>query len=276
MNGGMMADALDTHALNLEISEMFTHAKTRLIIVSPYLSIYPNLRKLIEDADNRGVNIVIIYRKVDEKSDVLDWIKSLKHIYLGRSDSLHAKYYAEDRVAIIASLNLYEYSQVNNEELGMIFDDRSDSNAFYDAFFFVQKIIEHSELEYATIKCEFYKKLLSKAPDVRFNMLDEPIVNIKNEEIVDTSDVNENIVDESRGFCIRCGKNIGMETEVYFCETCYERWKRYKNPQYQEKYCHVCGKPNQTSAYRPVCKDCFPSSSDVINRKRDRVLDNVK
>ncbi len=72
---------------------MFTHARSRLFIVSPYLSIYPNLRKTIEDADGRGVNIVVVYRKIGDSADTLEWLSSLKNVYLGRSDALHAKYY---------------------------------------------------------------------------------------------------------------------------------------------------------------------------------------
>ncbi len=272
-----MAEALDTQALNLEIHDLFTHAKTRLFIISPYLSIYPNLRKIIEDADNRGVNIVVVYRKVDDNSDVIEWLSSLKHIYLGHSENLHAKYYAEDRVAIIASMNLYQYSQVNNEELGMIFDDKKDASSFYNAFFFVQKIVEHSEPVYATIKCEFFenKKLVSKIPDVKFKQLAEPINNYQKPESIEGT-ISEKEEPKIEGFCIRCGKKLASDSEVYYCEVCYSRWKQYNNPNYQEKYCHICGKPTQTSAYRPVCKECFPGSSEMINKKKDIVLKNVK
>ena len=270
-----MADALDTQAMNLEILDLFTHAESRLLIISPYLSIYPNLRKTIEDADKRGVNIVVIYRKIDEKSDVMDWLTGLEHIYIGYSENLHAKYYGEDHIAIIASMNLYQYSQVNNEELGMFFDDKRDSEAFYNMFFFVRKIIEHSNLIYATIKPEFVdkKKLINKVPTVSFKKIPEPINNIIDAEPVTEPVANDD--EKIEGFCIRCGKKIGRESEIYYCDSCYTRWKQYNNPNYREKYCHICGKPVQTSAYRPVCSDCYSSSIEMINKKKDIVLKNV-
>ena len=123
-----------------------------MIIISPYLSIYNKLRKTIQLADKRGVNIIVIYRKVDENSDVLEWLSSLKHVFVGQSDNLHAKYYGEDRSAVITSMNLYEYSQVNNEELGIFFDEKRDTEAFYDMVYFVQKIIDCSNPVFATIK----------------------------------------------------------------------------------------------------------------------------
>ncbi len=272
-----MAEALDTHALNMAISDMIDNAKTRLFIISPYLNIYHNLRKAIELADKRGVNTVVIYRKVDDNSDVIQWLASLNHIFIGHSNNLHAKYYGEDSAAIITSMNLYEYSQVNNEELGIFIRSKEDIEAFYDMVYFVQRILEHCETIYATIKCVFVeeKKIISKIPNYRFSMLEEPINNIVIEEM-DPEPPLETEENTLRGFCIRCGKKIDLDSETYYCDACYTRWKQYNNPNYQEKYCHICGKPEQTSAYKPVCKDCFPGSSDVINRKKDIVLKNVK
>ena len=254
---------------------MFIHAGIRLFIISPYLSIYPKLRRIIEDADRRGVNIVVVYRRVDEDSDVIEWLSSLKHIYLGHSENLHAKYYAEDHVAIISSMNLYQYSQVNNEELGMIFDDKRDPDAFYDSFFFVQKIVEHSEPVFATIKAEFFdgRRMMRKIPDVRFESLNEPIDNRKNPSPTEEPKQEEITIS---GFCIRCGKKIDINSDIYYCEPCFVRWRQYNNPKYQEKYCHICGKPVQSSAYRPTCKDCYPGSSVLINKKKDNVLKDIK
>ena len=272
-----MTEALDTHALNMRITDVIDNAETRLVIISPYLSIYNKLRKNIELADKKGVNIVVIYRKVEENSDVLEWLSSLKHIYIGQSENLHAKYYGEDKGAVITSMNLYEYSQVNNEELGILIDNKEDVQAFYEMVYFISKIIEMSKPIYSTIKCEFFeeKKLLSRLPNFKFSKLEEPINNLPVKEPNETEEITP-ASGEIQGFCIRCGKKIDSNSEIYYCENCYTRWKQYKNPNYQEKYCHICGKPAQTSAYRPVCKDCFPGSSDTINKKKDVVLKEVK
>ncbi len=270
-----MADALDTQALNLEINDMFINARTRLFIVSPYLSIYTNLRKILEDADHRGVNIVVVYRKLEESSDVLEWLSTFSNIYIGHSDRLHAKYYGEDHVAIIGSLNLYQYSQVNNEELGIIFDDRKDAAAFYDSFFFVQKIVEHSEPVFATIKCEFFetKKLMNRIPGVRFSKLSEPLDRIQmNEEPTQEKTTKE---ENLKGFCIRCGKHIGISSQTCYCEPCLKSWMQYKNPNYNERFCHICGKESRTTAYRPVCDNCYPGSGRTIEPKKDVILKNL-
>ncbi len=272
-----MAEALDTHSLNMRITDVIDNAKTRLVIISPYLSIYNNLRKLIELADKKGVNIIVIYRKIDENSDILEWLSTLKHVYVGQSDNLHAKYYGEDEGAIITSMNLYEYSQVNNEELGLFIHCKEDTEAFYDMIYFIHKIIDVSKPVYSTIKCEFFeeKKIISRLPNYRFSMLKEPINNIM-ENKKEESGGELPTSNEIQGFCIRCGKKIDIKSDTYYCDNCFTRWKQYNNPNYQEKYCHICGKPNQTSAYRPVCKDCFPGSSEIINRKKDVVLKNVR
>ena len=272
-----MTEALDTHALNMRINDVIDNAKTRLVIISPYLSIYNNLRKIIELADKRGVNIVVIYRKIEDNSDILEWLSSLKHVYVGQSDNLHAKYYGEDEGAVITSMNLYEYSQVNNEELGILIDSKHDTEAFYDMIYFIRKIIDLSKPIYSTIKCEFFeeKKVISRLPNYKFSMLKEPINNIPEKKLTESEEEppSSNVI---QGFCIRCGKKIDIESNTYYCDLCFTRWKQYNNPNYQEKYCHICGKPAQTSAYRPVCKDCFPGSSEMINKKKDVVLKDVK
>jgi phosphatidylserine/phosphatidylglycerophosphate/cardiolipin synthase-like enzyme len=52
--------------------------------------------------------------KVEEKS-ILSECGTLKN-----RNNLHAKCYISENEAIISSLNLYEYSQVNNDEMGIL------------------------------------------------------------------------------------------------------------------------------------------------------------
>jgi NMD protein affecting ribosome stability and mRNA decay len=44
------------------------------------------------------------------------------------------------------------------------------------------------------------------------------------------------------------------------CEGCYSSWAKFKNPDYAEKFCHDCGKPNKTSLRKPVCLSCYKAS----------------
>ena len=108
---------------------------------------------------------------------------------------------------------------------------------------------------------------------MKFEQLSTPVDNRVEKPVVE-----EKLQEEKgpEGFCIRCGKKIDSNSDIYYSKKCFERWKQYNKPNYQEKFCHICGKPSQTNAYRPVCKDCFPGTSEFINKKKDVVLKDLK
>ena len=62
------------------------------------------------------------------------------------------------------------------------------------------------------------------------------------------------------GFCIRCGEEIPFDPEKPRCRGCYERW-RDEEDEYEEDYCHMCGKVAEVYSSKPLCYPCFRSSS---------------
>lgn len=60
-----------------------------------------------------------------------------------------------------------------------------------------------------------------------------------------------------KGFCIRCKQELKPDPNKPLCPKCYAEWNKYKNPDYKEKYCHLCGKNHDTSVARPLCLNCF-------------------
>ncbi|MCA9936100.1 MAG: hypothetical protein H6662_10500 [Ardenticatenaceae bacterium] len=60
-----------------------------------------------------------------------------------------------------------------------------------------------------------------------------------------------------KGFCIRCKQSIRLNPQTPYCYSCYKVWKRFENPDYQEKYCHVCGKEHSATMLKPACYDCY-------------------
>ena len=65
------------------------------------------------------------------------------------------------------------------------------------------------------------------------------------------------------GHCIRCGEKIPFASSLrvykeFYCAPCFERWERYSNAEYNEAYCHVCGKRvSGITAKRPLCRECW-------------------
>ena len=62
---------------------------------------------------------------------------------------------------------------------------------------------------------------------------------------------------ERKGTCIRRGEEIDFDPKKPMCNKCYQLWAEYNNPDYQERYCHSCGKEREVTLARPLCRDCF-------------------
>ncbi len=63
--------------------------------------------------------------------------------------------------------------------------------------------------------------------------------------------------DPQGGYCIRCGKGIPADPKKPFCYDHYKNWSAFSNPNYEEKFCHICGRTAETSMARPMCYTCF-------------------
>ena len=83
-------------------------------------------------------------------------IRSLKHrtvvpmthslvIRTSFCKNLHAKCYMNEEMCIITSLNLYEFSQVNNNEMGILIQRSEDGQLYKDAYEEAQRIIRISD-----------------------------------------------------------------------------------------------------------------------------------
>ncbi len=106
---------LNTAELSVQIESLFKAESEYLVVMSPYLKITKKLLYLLSSATAK---ITFIFRECDSINE----IRKIAHnaVFLNIHE-LHAKAYINDTIAIVASLNLYEYSQINNFELGVLF-----------------------------------------------------------------------------------------------------------------------------------------------------------
>jgi phosphatidylserine/phosphatidylglycerophosphate/cardiolipin synthase-like enzyme len=117
-----MAELLpSTAAITSEIEKLINESNgEKLILITPYLRIARQFKDQIKDQINFKTNISVVVR-ADESHDPADinFLQELK-INLYTHENLHAKCYVNHKTAIITSMNLYEYSQLNNTEMGII------------------------------------------------------------------------------------------------------------------------------------------------------------
>lgn len=182
-----MAKYLDTQNISAGISNLVKKARDEIIIMSPYLKVNSQLKNLIQGKAKNSNNIMIkiIYGKNDLKQEEFDWINDCEDIRLFYSKNLHAKCYLNEDEAIITSMNLYDFSQINNDEMGILLSRDKDSEAYNDLKEDVRHILENStriknieetkEIKDETKKIEEqkeeFKQSLSKKDLILFSIL---------------------------------------------------------------------------------------------------------
>ncbi|HCA5885639.1 hypothetical protein PSOLE_38690 [Pseudomonas oleovorans subsp. oleovorans] len=140
-----MPKFLNTSATNYYLEELIKNAKERLILISPFLKINDRIRELLEDKNRMKIDVRIVYGKSELHPQEINWLKSLTFVRTSFCKNLHAKCYLNEEVAIITSLNLYDFSQVNNNEMGILLTREADSECYRDAYDEAQRIVRVSD-----------------------------------------------------------------------------------------------------------------------------------
>ena len=114
-----MAKFLNTSATNYYLEELIKGASDRLILISPFLKLNDRIKELLEDKNRLKIDVRIVYGKSELQPMEISWLNELSFIRTSFCKNLHAKCYINESSCIITSLNLYEFSQVNNNEMGV-------------------------------------------------------------------------------------------------------------------------------------------------------------
>ncbi len=140
-----MAKFLNTSATNYFLEEMIKSASERLILISPFLKLNDRIKELLEDKNRLKIDVRIVYGKSELQPEEINWLRELNYIRTSFCKNLHAKCYINESACIITSLNLYQFSQVNNNEMGVHIERHEDSQMYSDAFEEAQRIIRISD-----------------------------------------------------------------------------------------------------------------------------------
>ena len=230
-----MAKFLDTTGVSYRLENLIKNAKERLILISPYLKFNDRIKEFLSDQNNLKIDIRLVYGKNELQPEENNWLKNLRSIRASFCQNLHAKCYLNENAAIITSMNLYEFSQQHNNEMGV----------------FVQRDEEP----------ELYQQIYDEAMRlVRISDEIEVTVTKKPKENSDYKSKGTN----GKGHCIRCDTEIALNPLVPYCKKCYNSWKRFSNEEYVEKTCHICGKENPSTILKPTCYPCFKANKSKL------------
>ena len=140
-----MAKFLNTSATNYFLEELIKSAKDRLILISPFLKLNDRIKELLEDKNRLKIDVRIVYGKSELQPQEIEWLKAQSYIRTSFCKNLHAKCYLNESDAIVTSLNLYEFSQINNNEMGILIRREDDAELYKDTYEEAQRIIRISD-----------------------------------------------------------------------------------------------------------------------------------
>lgn len=115
-----MAKFLNTETTVFWLNELIRTAESELIIIVPYIKTSSAIFQSLSAADKRGVDITLVYREdklsVKEKNKLIN----LTNLNLLHHPNIHAKCYFNGDLLLVGSMNLYEFSEKNNREMGIL------------------------------------------------------------------------------------------------------------------------------------------------------------
>lgn len=135
-------DIIGTTSISFEIENVLKSADKYLILVTPYLKLNQRLKVGLSDAFKRVENVFLLHREHELKKEESLWLNSFDNIKIFPIKNLHSKIYVNEEVAIISSMNLYEYSQINNHEIGVVINEKKDTLEFNKTLNEIRIILE--------------------------------------------------------------------------------------------------------------------------------------
>lgn len=140
-----MAKFLNTTGVSYHLEELIKTTKDRLILISPYLQFHKRVKDHLENLNIQKRDIRIIYRENKLQVEESNWLESQIGIRTSLCNSLHAKCYINENEAIVTSMNLYSFSQQNNDEMGIHVTKEKDADLYNDIYEEVQRLLTISE-----------------------------------------------------------------------------------------------------------------------------------
>ena len=140
-----MAKFLNTSATNYFLEELIKGARDRLVLISPYLKLNDRIKELLEDKNRLKIDVRIVYGKNELHPEEINWLRELAFVRTSFCKNLHAKCYLNEELCIVTSLNLYEFSQINNNEMGVLITRSSDAELYRETYEEAQRIIRVSD-----------------------------------------------------------------------------------------------------------------------------------
>lgn len=242
-----MAKFLNTTGVSYHLEELIKSTKDKLILISPYLQFNERIKEHIKNLNIQKKDIRIVYRENKLRPDENNWLSDQIGVRTSICKNLHAKCYINEVEAIITSMNLYEFSQINNNEMGIHVTKAQDEELYNSIFEEVQRLLTISEEIRVTVQKvnqQDTEKKVEKQPEIKKQTANK---------------------DKKTGFCIRTGQQIPFNPEKPLGYEAYKSWSQFGDPNYPEKFCHFSGEPSngETCVAKPILYKNWKKAKEV-------------
>lgn len=238
-------------AIAAALTALIEQAEEYVVLVTPYLKIddWGHMKRAIELATKRGVRVTFLVRASEGRvtQSNVSWLLA-QNVRVLEVALLHAKIYMNEKSVLVSSMNLLDFSARNSLEIALIIRNQDDAKQ-------VRQYVVGTLMELA----KPIERVTEDAAPVRRSVIDtlkklaKPIPRANSGPTRRPGARRET----QTGFCIRCSTPIALDSDRPLCGDDYDVWAEYGNKDYEEKYCHSCGRPWGTSYAKPLCESCF-------------------
>ena len=221
-----MAEFLTTTGISNSLESIITETKERLVIVSPYLKVNPLLKDLLEEKDRWKIDIRVIYGKSELNPQESSWLESLTSVRTSFCENLHAKCYMNEATALITSMNLYEFSQVNNREMGILVSREDDPELYQKIYDEVGRLLRISE----EIRITIARVEEEQATPARRRSTQTPAPRRQAAAASQPAEAERTSDQSAKGSCIRCKATLGLDMTHAYCTRCFAQWRQKSRP----------------------------------------------
>ena len=221
-------EILTTSQVSSKIIEIIEKAEEYCFIVTPYFSPWVQSEKSLEYASNKKKKIIFFFRddQREEKKVAIEEFHNTYHFDIVFIENLHAKIYVNEKEALITSMNLYDYSQRNNYEIGVL----------------IRNKVKLNEIVYNVIIDKIFKTGKTSSLGNKYLKLLEKDLFLENEI----------------RYCVLCGEPRRYTPDFKFCLDCRAKDTSERNLITNWLYCYGCGeKYNRDNKSERIEKKLF-------------------
>ena len=248
-----MIELIRDHDIPGEILNLIDFSEEYVVIISPYINLWGHLTDKLEDTIKRDVVIKWYYREGDVKPSIVNQLDKMG-VQMKGIKNLHSKLYLSEKLGVMTSMNLYDFSSKNNREVGIITDQKKLLKEF---IYYIEELLTNEDI---LPKKSFLDKVMGSFVDDEKDKTEEVVEKVESKK--SNKPTLKRTQSNGDGYCIRCSTSISYNVKSPYCKKCYSSWNKYKNKGFEEKHCHQCSKNHKTSFKRPICLSCFKSKQN--------------